>query len=85
VSVPVFVWDYSNKVGVHVVASEEIEGTPTQVVAFFVSIGDLPIWYRLWVDDTGLVHRAEMRAEGHFMDHTYTDFDTPFNITAPRE
>ncbi len=84
VTVPAFVWDYPNKAGVHVVAGEEISGTPTRVVAFFVNVGDnLPIWYRLWVDDTGLVHRAEMRAEGHFMDHTYSGFDTPISIIAP--
>lgn len=84
VTVPAFIWDYPDKVGLHIVATEEISGTPTQVVAFFVNVRDnLPIWYRLWVDETGLVHRAEMRAEGHFMDHTYSGFDTPITITDP--
>ena len=84
IEVPVFVWDYDERVAAHVVAAEEISGTPTQVVAFFVDAGiDLPIWYRLWVDDGGLVHRAEMRAEGHFMDHTYSEFDSPLVIVDP--
>ena len=84
IAVPGFVWDYPDKVGVYVVAEEEMAGTRTSVVAFFVNAGDnLPIWYRLWVDGTGLVHRAEMRAQGHFMDHVYTAFDAPITIVPP--
>jgi copper transport protein len=84
VAVPAYVWDYPNKTAVTVIGREELEGVSTQVVSFFVNVGeDLPIWYRLWVDDSGLVHRGEMRAEGHFMDHTYTHFDAPITITAP--
>ena len=37
----------------------------------------------LWTDADGLVHRAEMRGQGHFMDEHYTDFDAPFTIQSP--
>jgi hypothetical protein len=45
---------------------------------------DLPVWFRLWIDSGGLVHRAEMRAPGHFMDHRYYGFDAPIAIRPPK-
>ncbi|MBW3578321.1 MAG: copper resistance protein CopC/CopD [Actinobacteria bacterium] len=82
--VPSYIWDYEDKRGVHVVDAEDIDGTGTQILSFFVLVGDQsPIWYRLWIDDGGLVRRAEMRAQGHFMDHTYFGFDAPITIGPP--
>jgi len=37
----------------------------------------------LVVDGQGLVHQAEMRARGHFMDQRYFDFDAAFSIVPP--
>ena len=42
------------------------------------------MWFRLWVDASGHVHRAEMRAPGHFMDHRYYDYDAPIPIEPPK-
>ena len=80
--VPQYIWDYP-KVAPRIVARDTIDGTPTDVVTFFANEGDLPIWYRLWVDDGGLVHQAQMRTRGHFMDHTYSDFNEPITIRPP--
>ena len=38
------------------------------------------MWFRLWVDASGHVHRAEMRAPGHFMDHRYYGYNAPITI-----
>jgi putative copper export protein/methionine-rich copper-binding protein CopC len=83
---PAFVWDppaIDSLMAAHVVGTEAIGGVPTQIVSFFGRAGALPVWFKLWVDDEGLVHRAEMRAEAHFMDHRYTDFDAPLVIEPP--
>ncbi|MGH2688768.1 MAG: hypothetical protein ACRDKW_08180 [Actinomycetota bacterium] len=53
------------------------------MISFFEDRGGTPVWFRLWVDGDGLVHRAQMRAHGHFMDHRYFDFDAPFDIEPP--
>jgi len=42
-----------------------------------------PIWFRLWVDAEGLVHRAHLRAGGHFMEQRYFDVDAPIDIQPP--
>ena len=81
-AVPQYIWDYP-KVAPRVVGSETLRGTATNIVTFFVSEGDLAIWYRLWIDERGLVHHAEMRTRGHFMDHTYSRFNEPMTIRAP--
>src|SRR5207248_327978 len=44
---------------------------------------DLPAWFRIWVSGDGLVHREEMRAEGHLMDHVYADINTSPRLAAP--
>ena len=44
---------------------------------------DPAIWFRLWIDDQGLVRQTETRAIGHFMDHRYYDFDAPITIAPP--
>lgn len=65
------------------VGAKAVDGTATQILAFFADVNGSPIWYRLWVDAEGLVHRAEMRARGHFMDHRYSRFDIPVEIAPP--
>ena len=87
-TVPTFVWDPNTQstgfVGAHVVGGDNVDGADTQVVAFFESLGPpYPVWFRLWTDADGLVHKAEMRGQGHFMDEHYTDFDAPFDIQPP--
>ena len=84
---PSFAWDLptpgSAYVGVHVIGTEMIDGVPTQVLAFFWSTGQTAAWFRLWVDASGLVHQASMRAQGHFMEHHYTAFDAPLHVDPP--
>ena len=88
--VPIYVWDprppaaTNSFVGVHIVRGENLDGVDTHVLAFFEQLGvNYPFWFRLWADADGLVHRAEMRGQGHFMDEHYTDFDAPFTIQPP--
>jgi copper transport protein len=81
--VPSFIWDYFvPPVAPRIIGAERVDGADTEVVAFAGS-GSLPIWFMLWVDEQGLVRRAEMRAQGHFMDHRYYDFDAPIRIVPP--
>ncbi|MGH2591266.1 MAG: CopD family protein, partial [Actinomycetota bacterium] len=81
--VPRFVWDsFMPAVATRIIGSERVQGIRTEVVAFSGS-GSLPIWFRLWIDEQGLIRRAEMRAQGHFMDHRYFDFDAPIDIEPP--
>jgi hypothetical protein len=84
--VPRFVWDLPGApryLALRLAGSEQVDGVETQILAFFVHSGRTPIWFRLWVDGEGLVHRALMHAEGHFMQHRYYDFDAPFTIEPP--
>jgi hypothetical protein len=85
--VPSFVWDLPGSgdayVGPHVVGTETVDGIQTQVLTFFMDLPHTPVWFRLWSDASGLVHRASMRAPGHFMDHRYSDFDAAFSIVPP--
>ena len=68
----------------HILGAENVDGSSTQVLAFFENLGpQYPFWFRLWTDADGLVHKAEMRGQGHFMDEHYTDFDAPFSIEPP--
>jgi putative copper export protein len=62
--------------------SESVDGVPTQVIAFVRP--DVPAWFRIWVGASdGLVRREEMRAEGHLMDHVYSNLNGPITVTAP--
>lgn len=83
VEVPVLIWDYPGARAVHIVDQATIAERPVTVLSLFIDVSDNPIWYRLFVDDEGLVHRAEMRAKGHFMDHRYTAFDEELVVDAP--
>lgn len=84
--IPKFVWDppgVDRLLAPRIVGTDRVGDVETQVVSFFAQGGSIPIWFRLWVDAEGLVRRAEMRAEGHFMDHRYSDFDAPLSIEPP--
>jgi hypothetical protein len=85
--VPSFVWDIPDSggtyMGAHIVGAETIDGVETHVLTFFLDLPQTPVWFRLWSDPSGLVLRASMRAQGHFMDHRYTDFDTAPSIEPP--
>jgi len=54
--------------------------TRDSILTFFLDLPQTPVLFRIWSDASGLVHRASMRAQGHFMDHRYTDFETPVSI-----
>jgi copper transport protein len=83
-SVPTYIWDsFRPYKDVKILGHTARSGVPTTELAFHGGGPDLPVWFRLWIDGGGMVHRAEMRAPGHFMDHTYYDFDAPITIKAP--
>jgi len=84
--VPSYVWEPPSVNELRtprVIGRERVDGVNTQVVSFFGQAGPLPVWFRAWIDAGGLVHRAEMRAEAHFMDHRYDDFDAALTVEAP--
>ena len=82
--VPQFIWDFFRPfVDARVLGTASVDGTRTKIVAFFGDSGSTPVWFRLWIDSSGLVHKAEMRAQGHFMDHRYYGFDQPIVIRPP--
>jgi copper transport protein len=84
--VPSFIWDYFQPFrDVREVGSERVEGAMTSVVSFFGGAGTTPVWFKLWIDGDGIVRRAEMRAQGHFMDHRYFAFNEPVTIEPPKE
>ena len=66
-----------------IVGAEDSDGVATQTVAFFQNAGSTSFWLRLRADADGLVRRAPMYGQGHFMDDHYTDFDAPVAIEAP--
>lgn len=83
--VPYFVWDYvpTARVDPRLVGHGSVDGRRTTVVSFYGPIQGAPAWFRLWIDPKGYVRKAEMRAQGHFMDHRFFDFDSPVSIRAP--
>ena len=84
-SVPVFTWDsFRPWLDPAIVGSGRIGGRLARVLSFFGSSGGTPAWFRLWIDEDGLVLQAQMRAQGHFMTQEFSDFDAPFQIRAPR-
>jgi copper transport protein len=84
VPVPTYIWDsFRPYQDVRILGLATLDGVRTTEIAFAGGRSDLPVWFRLWVDASGLVHRAEMRAPGHFMDHRYFDFDAPITIEPP--
>jgi hypothetical protein len=84
VPVPTYIWDsFRPYQDVRILGRARLDGVRTTEIAFAGGTSDLPVWFRLWVDASGLVHRAEMRAPGHFMGHRYFDYDSPITITPP--
>lgn len=79
---PAHIWASGGRRAARLLGTEPVDGVATQVLAFFAEVSS-PIWYRVWVDAEGLVHRAEMRAQGHFMDHRYFGFGAPVEIEPP--
>lgn len=61
-----------------------LKQTPsTYVVSFFKPIG--PVWFTLWLDRHTLrPQQLRMTAAAHFMRHSYTRFNAPPRIKAPR-
>jgi hypothetical protein len=86
--VPSFSWDPHDAsdtiIATRIVGSEMVDGVPTQALAFFKGAYNTPFWYRLLVDQSGLVRRVEMDGQGHFMLDHYTDFDAPLAIEPPQ-
>ena len=65
-----------------VIGQDIVNGRSTDIVAFVRP--ELPAWFRIWVDtDNGIVHREEMRAQAHLMDHQWAGFDQPVDIPTP--
>ncbi len=84
-TVPAFVWDSFRPFSdARLIGRAVVDGTKTDIVAFFGGDASLPVWFKLWIDRSGLVHQAEMRAQGHFMDHRYYGFDQPISIQPPK-
>ena len=85
--VPSFIWDPHDPsdsiVATRIVGADSVDGVPTQALAFFKGAYGTPFWFRLQVDPSGLVRRAEMNGQGHFMLDHYTDFDAPLAIEPP--
>jgi copper transport protein len=81
--VPSFIWDGPFRAA-RLVGSGRVGDAPVQVVSFLSErVSGTPIWFRLWVDREGLVHKAQMRALGHFMDHRYFAFNQSVDIQPP--
>jgi hypothetical protein len=81
---PTFTWDnFQPWVAPRIVGNQDVDGQPTTIVAFAGPPESLPVWFQLWIDSEGLVRRAAMHAQGHFMHHRYHSFDQPMDITPP--
>ena len=83
-TVPTFTWDYFRPViDARIVGRSSVDGVQTTVVSFFGDSNGTPVWFRQWIDGTGLVRRAEMHAQGHDMQDVYSAFDTAPAIVPP--
>jgi copper transport protein len=85
IPVPKFIWDYfAPFVSPRIVGAGRVDGEPVTIVSFFAGREQgTPVWFELWIDPSGLVLRAHMRAIGHFMDDHYFGFDAPLQILPP--
>jgi copper transport protein len=83
VQVPTFVWDGARVVAPRLLVAAVEDAPAVQVVSFYEDLDGTPVWYELQVDAQGLVQRAAMRAQAHFMDDRYHDFDAPLTIDPP--
>jgi hypothetical protein len=66
---------------VRIIGTDTVDGGPAEVIAFIRP--DIPAWFRVWVRPDGVVLQDEMRAEGHIMDHAYTDLNVPITVQVP--
>jgi copper transport protein len=83
--VPTMVWDpFHPYEDASIVGAGKVNGEPTRIVSFFGASPGLPVWFRLWIARDGRVLRAEMRAQGHFMNERFSAFDRPITISPPR-
>jgi copper transport protein len=83
VRVPDFVWDGSQPVASRALGSLQDEGHQLSGAAFFEDAGGVPTWFEIWLDEAGLVRRAQMLAAGHFMEDRFRDFDSAAPIEPP--
>lgn len=82
--VPFFMWDYFHPVvAPRIVGTQRVDGRVAKILSFAIGGPGDPIWFRLWVDRSGLVRRSEMRAPGHYVDHRFFGFDAPATVEAP--
>jgi len=66
-----------------VVGTETVDGVPSQMITFVRP--DVPAWFRVWVSESGgIIQREEMRAEGHIMDHAFSDLNGPISVQPPQ-
>jgi hypothetical protein len=63
------------------VVGHEANGV-TDLAAF--GLKPVPAWFRMSVEPSGRVVKAEMIAASHFMTHRYRDFDGQIEIKAPK-
>ena len=79
-----FIWEEEGRTAVRIVDGDNVDGVETEVVSFFLPLSErLAVWYRLWIDADDLIRQAEMRTQGHFMDHRYYDFGEDLQIEPP--
>lgn len=73
---------WAGPAAVRLLGMEQLDGQAMSVIAF--ARPELPAWIRLWVGvGDGLVHREQMRADGHLMDRTYKEFNTSMALAPP--
>jgi hypothetical protein len=83
VQVPSFVWDGALPTAARSLGTVDGGGHPLQMISFYEDLDGTPVWFELDVDAGGLVERASMRAQAHFMTHRYRDFDAPLTVLPP--
>jgi copper transport protein len=64
---------------------DTLDGVPVRKVSFFGGHGTdpEPVWFTLWLDNSGRVLRSQMWAPNHFMDDRYSGFNQPVNMPRP--
>ena len=78
-----FIWDGGTPLNVRRVGESGSGAGHLTEISFFELRDQTPLWFRVWVDDNQAVVRSEMRAQSHFMDDTYGQFDIAFKIVPP--
>lgn len=72
---------WANASAVRLMGTVEIDGVPSNIVAFVRP--EIPAWFRIWVGiDDGIVRKMEMRAEGHLMEQDWAP-NAPVSIEPP--